>query len=400
MKKYLNLLLAAVLVISLMFAGISCKEEAATETAAEETAPAEEEEVAEEAVAEEVVEEEPEIGGTLKFLGWEGYDGLKVLEPWLEENNIVVESTYIGNEEEVFTKLMTMGPEAFDILGVYSGFTDRYVEMDLLEEIDKSRIPNFENLIGYLKENPSATVDGKLYGVTFTWSPVSNAYNADEMEPVESWAELADPEYKGKIVMLSNPHSIFVQSAKVLGLGNPYPSWLTEEELAEAVEFAKKIIDNAVTIVPTYGEMKSVLVGVDAVTTFTAWSAIAGWCQAEGTNIKLNWPKEGSISYLDIYAITKGAKNADTAYAFINKMLEPEIQAAFATEMSAFIAVADAVPFLTEDALKVLPEDLDLSDFDAIFELAPAIPPTPSESDEFTTVDDWVEAWEEILASM
>jgi putrescine transport system substrate-binding protein len=44
--------------------------------------------------------------------------------------------------------------------------------------------------------------------------------------------------------------------------------------------------------------------------------------------ISYHIPKEGTIMWFDMFAIPKDAKNVDSAHAFINYMMRPEVAAA------------------------------------------------------------------------
>ena len=46
-----------------------------------------------------------------------------------------------------------------------------------------------------------------------------------------------------------------------------------------------------------------------------------------GVNIAYSIPKEGAPQWFDMLAIPKDAKNLDSAYAFINNLLDPQVMA-------------------------------------------------------------------------
>lgn len=47
-----------------------------------------------------------------------------------------------------------------------------------------------------------------------------------------------------------------------------------------------------------------------------------------GVNVAYSIPKEGAPQWFDMLAIPKDAKNVDSAYAFINYLLDPKVAAA------------------------------------------------------------------------
>lgn len=391
MKRLFVWLLVAVFALSMAFMGVGCKKEAA---------PAEEKEVKEEAPAEEEVakeaEEKLEIGGVLKFLGWEGYDALEQTKEWCKEHSVTIESTYISNNEEAFTKLKTAGPGAYDVVTPYVGVVPTWIEHGLLETLNLGKIPNYEDLFKRFKELESVTKDGEIYAIPFTWTPQTMLYNVDVIDsPPESWWDLLEPEYDGKLVMKDGNDAIFTICALMLGFDDPDPHYLTPEQLKEVKELAKKFIEQAVTIAPSYGEVKNILVSGEAIITDASWAAVAGWCQEEGVNIKTHIPEEGSLSYIDAYAIVKGSENKETAYAFINEILSSNIQAELAAYFTAAVVNTEAVPLLSEEAKWINYDNLS-----EILDKAPVYPPVPMESDKYATYSDWVKAWEEVKAGL
>src|SRR6266498_3101078 len=44
------------------------------------------------------------VGGTLNMVIWDGYDDKEAFGPFIKEHNVTTHPTYIGNNEEIFTK--------------------------------------------------------------------------------------------------------------------------------------------------------------------------------------------------------------------------------------------------------------------------------------------------------
>ena len=109
----------------------------------------------------------------------------------------------------------------------------------------------------------------------------------------------------------------------------------------------------------------------------------------------MNIPKEGSLTYIDGYAIPKGATNIDSSYAFIDMILSPEVQKELAVALSQGVVNKNAVPLLPPEATF-----LDYNDIPGTLERAPAYPPVPDSSDQYATYADWLQAWQELKAGL
>jgi hypothetical protein len=79
-------------------------------------------------------------GITINYLGWEGYDYEEALKPLTDPNNIVVNSTYGGSNDEIFSKLKAGGPGQYDVVSIYHGTIASMVQNNLLQPLDTSRL--------------------------------------------------------------------------------------------------------------------------------------------------------------------------------------------------------------------------------------------------------------------
>ena len=63
------------------------------------------------------------------------------------------------------------------------------------------------------------------------------------------------------------------------------------------------------------------------------WKArVVQWQNAD-IPVKATWPSEGGISYVSGFVVPKNAPHPDGAWAYLNAMLEPAAQEAFAEDM-------------------------------------------------------------------
>ena len=106
---------------------------------------------------------------TVTFLGWQGYDDPVIFDDFTKTKGITLNTTYIGNNDEIITKLRSGGLGQIDIVTPYMGYIPLLAKLDLIQPIDTARVPNLEKIIPLFRNDPNVNVDGKLYGVPFTW---------------------------------------------------------------------------------------------------------------------------------------------------------------------------------------------------------------------------------------
>ncbi len=337
----------------------------------------------------------PEIGGPIQFLSWEGYDLRGCMEDWEEPLGITMESTYIGDHADIQAKLAIAEPGLYDLVTYYHGYSDLYAkELEIIQPLDREKIPNFEDLYDLFKtEHWWVDEDGTLWGTAFTWGAEGSNYNADEIDAPESWFDLLKPEFKGRIGIVDDLVGAFVMASHMLGYSEKFPN-LTQEELDAVIEQLKEFKAQARAIAPSYGDLTDMLVAGEIVATIPGWAAVNIWAQERGVNVQMSVPKEGSYTFIDAFAIPVGSDNVETVLAWINHSLSPEVQACQAKALAAGVVNPKAVPLLDPTTAALYPYDK----LDELFALAPVYPLPPLESEEYTTYDDWIAAWEEFKA--
>ena len=68
-----------------------------------------------------------------------------------------------------------------------------------------------------------------------------------------------------------------------------------------------------------------------------------------GVNVAYSIPKEGALTYFDMFAMPADAKNKDAAYQFLNFLLKPEVIADISNHVFYANAVKDATPLVNAE---------------------------------------------------
>jgi spermidine/putrescine-binding protein len=143
---------------------------------------------------------------TVSMFGWQGYDeGLRVGD-FLAKNDIEVNFTPIGNNDEIVTRLASGGVGQMDLVTHYMGYIPLMVAADLLDPIDESLVPNLAKVPEVFRNDSNVIVNGTRYSVPFTWGSAPMAYDpAVFTTPPTSWNVILEDQFKGKVGMMDDP---------------------------------------------------------------------------------------------------------------------------------------------------------------------------------------------------
>ena len=339
----------------------------------------------------------PEATGRVDFLSWEGYDIPDALKPWKGETGVTVKSTYIGNHDEIQTKLKAGGASAgYDIITYYQGYKPLYQELDILEPLDEQKLPNLKNLFPYFASEEGnfwIDPDGTRTGVPWTWGSIGITIDTRRVESMPtSWLDLLEPEFKGRVAMPDDPVGSFTLAAHVEGFD---PAETTKDDGEKVFDLLSRMAAQTTGVSPSFGDATTKMTAGDADVCWQGWAAMNQFAADAGVDsFETEVPKEGSFSFCDAYALPKGADNADAALSWMNESLDPKVNAEAAVLLVGGVTVADAVADLPKDIAGLYAYE----DLDALLERSPFYNNPPVESDEFVTFEEVQKRWQEIKA--
>lgn len=252
----------------------------------------------------------------------------------------VIYSEYANNEEMYAT--VAPGNIQYDILVPSDYMIDKMINEGRLEEIDMSKIPNYEKIDQEFK-NLDFDPENK-YSVPYMWGTVGILYNTKMVdEPVDSWDILWNEKYKDQIFMYDSERDSIMVALKKLGYSmntrNP-------QELAEAKEL---LIEQFPLVLAYVGdEGKGKIVNGEAAM-MIAWAGDAMLAMDENPDLAYAIPKEGSNYFVDSLVIPKDAKNKEEAYEYINFLCRPDIAARNAEYIGYSTPISEAKALLPEE---------------------------------------------------
>jgi spermidine/putrescine transport system substrate-binding protein len=335
------------------------------------------------------------IGGTMDFLSWEGYDLPTCMKDWETANKVTLSSSYIGDQSEVQAKLTTGAAKGIDLVSYYHGAAATYIdELHILQAIDTGEVPHLKDIYPFFQNGKYWLRNGKTWGIPFTWGAEGLCYNSDKMGPIESYQDLLKPDYKDKIGLVDDWYGMILVGGIAIGLADKMPN-LSQAELGQVKAWLIQLKKQARGIAASYGDQSTMLISGEATVAFPGWAALNVWAAASKVNVKMNVPKEGGFAFTDAYAIPVGADNADTALAYINEALSPQVQACQAAALAAGVVNPKALPLLD----KVSAEMYDYAHLDDYFGKARFYEYPPNKSDQYATFEQWNNLWLEVKAA-
>ena len=263
------------------------------------------------------------IGDRISLATWPNYYDPKNFEQFEKDTGAAVEVSVFGSNEEMLAKLQA-GGTGWDVFVPTNYTISTYVELDLIQPLDLARIPNFDAAHFIKRFSEPGLVNGKDYAVPKNWGSTGFVLNRKKVTSnPTTWKEFWD------LSKTSATGRVMVHDYQLTTIGNALKYFgysfnsVDAKELGDAEKLLLEVKSHLFAITSDYQPgMRS----------GDAWMSIA-WT-GDGLQLHRDIPeidyvlgKEGGELWSDFYAIPKGAPHLDAAYAFINFMMDPEINA-------------------------------------------------------------------------
>jgi len=283
-------------------------------------------------------------GEGLNLFAWSEYVPQSVLDGFTKETGIEVNYETYSSNEEMLAKLVS-GAASYDVIQPSEYTIEALVKEKQLLPLDHAKLPNLKN-IG--KEYWNQPHDPQLaYSVPYMQGTVGIVVNTSRIrEPVQSYRDVFQPKYRGRIVVLDDAREIVSWGLATLGLG---PDQVTKESL----EKVRPVLAAWLPLVKVYDSdsPKTALLNGD-VDLGVVWSGEAALLiQEQPGKFSYTLPKEGAHMFIDNLAIPRGAKNVAAAHRFLDYVLRPDVSAKISKEFPYTNPNLEARRLLPRDAL-------------------------------------------------
>ncbi|WP_223690963.1 polyamine ABC transporter substrate-binding protein [Leifsonia poae] len=261
----------------------------------------------------------------LNVYSWGDYDDPGNLSAFQKKTGVTVQLDSYGSNEEMIAKLgATRGTSGYDVVVPTGNYVPMMVANGLLQRLDHSRLHNFGNLDPLYTDQ--SWDRGNTYTVCKDWGTTGFAYDTDAIKrPLRSWADFLDAaqnEASKNTAVLEDPWEV---TSMYFGANGIDPNTTKKADLDACENYLVQKIAPHIKAFNSTAVTSGIPEG-----TFTLIQAFNGDARQgmlATDKIPKNWkfvyPTPTANLWMDTWAIATGAQHPDSAYAFIDSMLEP-----------------------------------------------------------------------------
>src|SRR6201991_709772 len=157
--------------------------------------------------------------GKIVISNWDGYMPKELLENFKKDTGIEAEMSVHATNEEIMGKVTAGGGKGYDVLFVSSPFAEALKKLNLIADLDPTKIPNLANL--YPEAQNLAYDPGNHFSIPYTWGTTGLCYRSDLVSTAPtSWNNLLKPadDLKGNTTMLATDRWLMAAGELALGM--------------------------------------------------------------------------------------------------------------------------------------------------------------------------------------
>jgi putrescine transport system substrate-binding protein len=274
-------------------------------------------------------------GKVLNLYIWSDYLAANTLPDFEKQTGIKVHVAYFDTNETLETKLLA-GSSGYDVVVPTASYFERQIKAGVYLTLDKSKLPNLKNMDPQLMAKVALHDPDNAHGIIYMWGTNGIGYNEKMIKelmpdaPLDSWRMVFDPAVASKIAkcgisVLDSPAEMMRAVYSYLGKD---PNSQNPDDLAQGEAVLLKIrpyirnINSSEYIEALANGDLCLAVGYNG----DVMQARDRAREAnKGIEIKYAVPKEGSILWFDMLAIPKDAPDPDSAYAYLNYIMTPQV---------------------------------------------------------------------------
>lgn len=264
--------------------------------------------------------EDPE----LLILDWSGFEGEIYWADYARKHGDAPTYSFFGDEEEAFQKLRS-GFRA-DIAHPCPQAVQKWIEADLIEPWDVSKIPSYADVAEAYRTDPTFVQDGKVYFIPADLGATAIAYNTEKLtaEQVSTLQVFKDPALAGRISLPDVVDDAFALAFLATGLDD----WTkaTPDDVTKAAAWLREVHPNVRTYWTDGAELAQ-LMGTGEVLLAWSWNETPVQLADEGKPIGFERePVEGSSMWFCGYVNVKdGPGSEEKAHDFMESFLQQDV---------------------------------------------------------------------------
>lgn len=285
----------------------------------------------------------------LNIITWEGYANEAYVRPFEERYGIEVKPTYASSDTELVAKAATQRG-AFPVVSVNGAVRGRQAAAGAIQPLDVSKLEHYDGAPQKLRD--ALVIDGETWGTPQNWgvNPFIYDRSALRADEVTGYDVLWNPALRDK-VSLWNEVSLIYIGATVLGYNDDVFD-LSDEQLDEIKERMLTLAPQVRTTWSSGGELVQLFTNGE-VAASPGWASIYTQLEREGDGrfAQAVFEDSGANAWVDGLGIGADVSEPckEAAYAWINWMTDPEMQATLVRETGYGPAQPDAARFLSPE---------------------------------------------------
>lgn len=279
---------------------------------------------------------------TLNVLTWDGYIPEDIAAEFSEETGIKLNYANFNDNEEMLSKLEATEGGQYDLVIGSDYIIDIARKKGLLSELDKTKIPNYDNLdpafLGQYYDPDN------LYTVPYAAGTPLIIYDPAKVTvDIKSFDDLWNPALENQIVMMDDARNVIGITLKSMGksMNETDPS-----VLEQAKEKLLKLKPNIHHL--DYNNPNDAMVNGEAAVGYMFTPQVILALQ-ERPDLKVVYPSEGMGFGIDSWFVPLNAPHKDNAYAFLNDILDAKTGARVSEQTLYLCPNKASEPYLSEE---------------------------------------------------
>jgi len=266
---------------------------------------------------------------------WSDYIDEEILAEFEAETGIKVVYDVFDSNELLETKMLA-GGSGYDVVVPTGSFLQRQIQAGVFMPLDKSKLPNLDNMWDAIEERTAKYDPGNEYSINYMWGTTGLGYNVAAVQErlgtdtITSWDVFFQPDQLAKfqdcgVHVLDAPTELIPAALNYLGYDGDSKDHAQIEEAGKLLE----------SIRPYWTQVHSSQY-INALANGDACLAI-GWsgdvlqardraAEADnGVEVAYAIPDEGALMWFDQMAIPADAPHPENAHTFLNYIMRPQV---------------------------------------------------------------------------
>ncbi len=265
-----------------------------------------------------------DIGNRVVLATWPNYHDPENFETFTDETGAFVQVNVFGSNEEMLARLLA-GGSGWDVFVPTNYTISTYVDEDLIEPLDLSLLPNYDRSAFDARFADAGIIDGTVYAVPKNWGTTGFAVNTSYLggTPITTWREFWDR------TMTDFSRRTMVHDYQLTTIGNALKYFgysFNSVDPAELADAERLLLDAKPHLFAIVSDIQPAMRSGDAWLSM-AWTGDGKQLNTDHPEIAYLLGREGGELWSDYYAIPKDTQRRAAAYALINHLIDPAVNA-------------------------------------------------------------------------